>query len=88
MRPHDLVGGVITGGGRKLATRIRWNRAGRAELYGGTDDAMLLTVLRGAMLATAWRGTFMQGVTIARDGEPMADPDRGTCRRGRPGAWP
>ena len=87
----------MTGGGRKLATRFRWNRARRAELYGGTDDAMLVaamrramlvTVLRGAMLATAWRGTFMQGVTIARS-ELMADLDRGTCRRGRlSGAWP
>jgi hypothetical protein len=87
----------MTGGGRKLATRIRWNRAGRAELYGGADDAMLVTavrramlvtVLRGAMLATVWRGAFMQGVTIARS-EPMADLDRGICRRDRlSGAWP
>jgi hypothetical protein len=87
--PHSLVDGVITGGGRKLATLIRWNRAGRAELYGGTDDAMLVTALRGAMLVTASRGAFMQGVTIARDSEPMADLDRDTCRRGRlSGAWP
>jgi len=31
----------------------------------------------------------MQGVTIARDGELVADLDRDTCRRGRlAGAWP
>ena len=78
---------MIAGGGRKLATRIRWDRAGRAELYGGTDDAMLVTALRGAMLGV--RGeAFMQGVTIARS-ELMADLDRGTGRRGRlSGAWP
>ena len=79
---------MIAGGGRKPATRIRWSRAGRAELYGGTDDAMLVTALRGAMLGV--RGeAFMQGVTIARDGELVADLDRDTCRCGRLyGAWP
>jgi hypothetical protein len=31
----------------------------------------------------------MQGITIAGEGEPMADLDRDTCRRGRlTGAWP
>jgi hypothetical protein len=46
---------VIAGGERKLATRIRWNRSGCAELYGGADDVML---------AAASRETFMQRVTI------------------------